>query len=110
MTTKTKKKKGTGQFYFKMKQSLSSKNKLDEEIKNFLWSLDGTLIQNPTDLGFFSDLLKDRVKEIHENNSRCQAITMKIWKVPYNENEDLSVACGCSSATIYSIKQNFMQP
>lgn len=95
-------------FLFKMDHCLNSKNKMDAEINKFLFSMDGTLIHSSEDLEYFKDLLQERVEEIHSRHPRCKQLRLNIWSL-YNEDQ-IAVSCGCSSAKIYSAKQNFMQP
>lgn len=109
MTTREKlEKKGNGQFFFKMSHALTAKNKMDEEIHDFLYSIDGTLIQSPKDLEHFKEFLQDRVKEIHSRHPRCKELRMNIWGM-YSDRE-LAVSCGCSTGKIYQVNQNYTQP
>ncbi len=109
MTTETKNSTSSpDKFMFKMDHCLTYKNNMDKEISEFLHSIDGTLIHSSTDLGFFKDLLKDRIQEIHEKHPRCKELRLQIWS--FSSIDAAAVSCGCSSAKIYSVKQNFMQP
>ena len=96
------------QYFFKLSQSYSAKNKMDEEIKDFLYSLDGTLITDGLEV--FQDHLQAKINEIHTRHSRCKPIDLRIWGSAFDSNrgiKDLAVACGCSTGKIYEVKRHF---
>ncbi len=95
------------QYLFKMYQSLTAKNKLDQEIHDLLWSMDGTFIKNKKDLNAFQNHLQKKVKEFHGNHPRCKEIKLNIWGHRYLQGKDLTVSCGCSSGKIYEAKHHF---
>ena len=109
MTTETKKKAtGPDKFLFKMDHCLTAKNNMDKEINEFLYSIDGSLIHSSEDLELFKDILQDRISEIHSKHPRCKELRLNIWS--FSKEDQIAVSCGCSSAKIYFVQQNFMQP
>jgi len=91
-------------YFFKLQMSLSHKNKMDEEINQFLNSLDATLINSSIDLKIFKAKIKLKVKEIHDAHPRCKPIELSIWSF---SKIDRAVRCGCTSGTIYNVKIEF---
>ena len=98
------------QYFFKLSQSYSSKNKLDEEITNFLYSLDRTLLPSQADLESFKDYLKFKIEELHKAHPRCKKIELRIWSSSFDASrgiKDMAVACGSVVGNIFEVKRSY---
>lgn len=88
--------------FFKISMNYSSKNKFDEEFNKYANEHDATLLKNDFALKRFLEKLKNKLKELHEKHSRCQAITFD--KNSFSD-QTTSLRVGCTQATIYRIKR-----
>lgn len=91
-------------YLFKFSHSYAQKNKLTEELSNFVESLDATLIKSAPAKTMFKLIIKKKLEQLHEKHSRCKPIEIQFQK--NDDNESIYVP-GSWHANIYLIKQQY---
>lgn len=89
--------------FFTLGYSNSSKNQLDEAIRTYLHSLDGTLILEGQKENF-QQMLADKIAEFHTQHPRCKKIELDIWSFSGRRE---SLRCGCVNGTFLEVNHQY---
>ncbi|MEP2447379.1 MAG: hypothetical protein ABJI69_09135 [Balneola sp.] len=86
---------------------LTTKNKLQKELREWLISKDRILINTEEDLEAYKKMVVNKVSELNEKHTRCKPIKVHWWHHGFNNDYHLSGAGFCQYM-LYEITNEFI--
>ncbi|WP_417237246.1 MULTISPECIES: hypothetical protein [Flavobacteriaceae] len=96
-------------FFFKVNITYTDKNKLYKEFREFITSLDGTIIRNSICKSQFKKHIKTKLEQLHEKHKRCKELHLGSNNGfgEIDKGTEILFVPGSWSASIYPVKKKF---